>query len=366
MTVSAPLGIAIAGTGFGQKIHLPAFQIHHRTQPVAIYHRDAATATAIAADHGIPHGFDRFEDVIAHPDVQGVSISTPPFLHFEMAAAALKAGKHILLEKPVTLTVNEAEQLQAIADQTGAIAAVDFEFRYVPAWQRFAELLAEGVVGERRLIKIDWMASSRADASRPWSWYARRDQGGGALGAIGSHTFDYIHWLFGPVARLSAKLSTSVLERPDPTDGTLKPVTSDDICNLVLELADGTPVQVCLSSTTYNGRGHWVEVYGDRGTLILGSDNQGDYVHGFKLWSATGKAPLQEQPVPDRLAFPQTYDDGRLAPFVRVVDAWVQGIEAGRAIGPSLQEGIASQQLMDLTHDANDRGTWVNVPPSLA
>lgn len=358
---SAPLGVAIAGTGFGQKIHLPAFQIHHRTEPVAIYHRDLNRAEAIAATHGVPLASNNFDALLEHPDVQAVSISTPPFLHFPMARAALKAGKHVLLEKPITLNGDEAQRLQDIATETGAIVAIDFEFRYVPAWQRFAELLAEGFVGQTRLIKIDWMAASRADASRPWNWYAQREQGGGALGAIGSHTFDYIHWLFGPVQRLSAKLTTSIKERPDPADGQLRPVTSDDICNLVLELVDGTPVQVCLSSTTYNGRGHWVEVYGDRGTAILGSDNQADYVHGFKILAATGKNSLEPVPIPDRLEFPKTYEDGRLAPFLRVVDAWVQGIEAGRAIAPSLTEGIASQRLMDLTHLSNERGAWVEV-----
>jgi predicted dehydrogenase len=130
----------------------------------------------------------------------------------------------------------------------------------------------------------------------------------------------------------------------------------------LLELTDGTPVQVCLSSTTYQGRGHWVEIYGDRGTLILGSDNQADYIHGFKLWYAPAGEPLQELPVPDRLAFPQTYPDGRMAAVLRVVDRWVQAIDQGQAIAPSLREGIASQQLMDLAHESHDRGQWVTVP----
>lgn len=361
---ATPVRVAIAGTGFGQKIHIPGLQIHHGTEPIAVYHRDVTQARAVAAKHQIPQAFDDFAAMIAAPEVDAVTIATPPFLHYDQAKAAIAAGKHVLLEKPVTLTAQEAAELRDLAAQTGAIVAVDFEFRYVPAWQRLAELLGEGAVGQRRLVKIDWMASSRADASRPWNWYAQRDCGGGALGAIGSHAFDYIAWLFGPVARLCAQLSTSVTERPDPSNGDLKPVTSDDIGNLLLTLTDGTPVQLCLSSTTYQGRGHWVEVYGDRGTLILGSDHQKDYVHGFKLWYAPAGQDLQEVPIPDRLAFPTTYADGRLAPFVRVVDAWVQGIAAGQAIAPSLVEGTYAQWLMDLSQESSDRAVWVEVPPS--
>ncbi len=361
VTVEQTLGVAIAGTGFGQKIHLPVLQQHHRTSPIALYHRDATKAQAIAQQHQIPYALDSFEEMVALPEVQAVAISTPPFLHYSMAQTVLEAGKHLLLEKPVTLTVQEAEALQAIADRTGSIVAVDFEFRTVPAWQRMAELLADGVVGQKRLIKIDWMASSRADASRPWNWYAQRSSGGGALGAIGSHTFDYIHWLFGPVQRVLANLVTSVAERPDPSSGELKPVDSDDICQIFLELTDGTPVQVCLSSTTYQGRGHWVEVYGDQGTLILGSNHQTDYIHGFQLSYAPAGQPLQPVEIPDRLAFPKAYDDGRMAAVLRIVDGWVQGIDRGQAIAPSLKEGIASQRLMDLAHESSDRGEWVTV-----
>ena len=357
------IGVAVVGTGFGEKIHIPGFQAHPRTQLVAVYHRDLDKAKAIAQSQNIPHACDRLEDALALPDVAAVSISTPPFLHYEMAKTVLQSGKHLLLEKPMTLSAAEARELYQLAARQGVVAMMDFEFRFVPAWQLLAEYLAEGYVGQKRLVKIDWLVSSRADASRPWNWYARKDKGGGALGAVGSHAFDYISWLFGSVRRLCAQLSTAIPERPDPTAGDkLKPVDADDTCLVMLELADGTPCQLCISSVAYQGRGHFVEVYGDRGTLVLGSDNQKDYVHGFRLLAAPAGKPLAEVEIPKRLAFSQTYTDGRLAPFIRVVDQWVQGIDADKVMTPSLQEGVYSQLLMDLTHQSNETGSWVEVP----
>lgn len=356
------IGVAIVGTGFGQKVHIPAFQAHHRTRLVAVYHRNLEKARAIAQAHAIPHACQSIDEIVALPDVQGVSISTPPFLHYEMGKAVLNSGKHLLLEKPTTLTVTEAEDLYRLAASNRRVATMNFEFRCIPAWLRLSELLTEGYVGKPRLIKIDWLVPSRADASRPWNWYARKDQGGGALGAIGSHAFDYIAWLFGPVKQLCAHLSVSVPERPDPETGQLKPVDADDVCMIMLELADGTPCQVSLSAATYQGRGHWVEVYGDRGTLVLGSSNQKDYVHGFTLWGSHKGEPLQELEIPQRLEFPRTFEDGRIAPFVRIIDRWVQGIDQGQAIEPSLKQGIYSQLLMDLAHQSNATGTWVTVP----
>ncbi|WP_042891897.1 Gfo/Idh/MocA family oxidoreductase, partial [Anaplasma marginale] len=140
------------------------------------------------------------------------------------------------------------------------------------------------------------------------------------------------------------------------------PVDADDTCLLMLELADGTPVQLSISSVTYQGRGHWVEIYGDRGTLVLGSDNLKDYVHGFRLLAAPAGKSLTEIEIPKGLAFPQVFSDGRLAPFIRVVDRLVESIDAGKSLVPSLKEGVYSQLLMDLTHRSHDNKSWVDVP----
>ena len=90
--------IAIVGTGFGQAIHLPAFKHHTRTEIAAVYHRDLDKAKAIADAHDIPFAANQLSEILTRSDVDAVSISTPPFLHYEMAKAAILAGKHVLLE----------------------------------------------------------------------------------------------------------------------------------------------------------------------------------------------------------------------------------------------------------------------------
>ncbi|MDX2099480.1 MAG: Gfo/Idh/MocA family oxidoreductase [Leptolyngbyaceae cyanobacterium bins.59] len=360
--MDSSVGVAVVGTGFGQKVHIPALLEHPKVQIRAIYHRELEKARAIAQAYEVPHAHDSIEDLVALPDVQAFAISTPPFLHYDMAKAVLQSGKHLLLEKPTTLKAEEARDLYHLANQTGSIVTLNFEFRCVPAWQWLAEQLAEGYVGQKRLIKVDWMVSSRADANRHWNWYAQKHQGGGALGAIGSHAFDYIAWLFGPIHRLCARLSTTIPARPDPHTREMKPVDADDTCLLILELADGTPCHICLSAVTYQGRGHWLEVYGDRGTLIVGNDNQQDYIHGFRVLGSEAGKTLAEIPVPDRLAFPRTFMDGRIAPVLGIVNRWVDGIQQGKVEIPSLREGVYSQLLMDLAHQSSLTGAWVDVP----
>ena len=363
VSLTNKVGIAVIGTGFGQKIHIPGFQHHHRTELVAVYNRDFDKAKALAKSHNIPYGYNDLDKILALPEVDAVSVSTPPFLHYEMGKAVLQAGKHLLLEKPMAMNAEQVKELYSMAESKNLVAIADFEFRFVPAWQLLAEYLEQDYVGNTRLIKIDWLVTSRANPERPWNWYSRKDMGGGALGAVASHAFDYISWLFGSVKRLSAHLSCAISQRPDPQENNiLKPVDADDTCLIMLELADGTPCQLSISSVTYAGRGHWVEVYGDKGTLVLGSDNLKDYVHGFKLFAAPAGETLQEVPIPQRLDFPQVFADGRLAPFVRVVDRFVEAIDRGKSLTPSLKEGIYSQLLMDLTHQSHNKKTWMDVP----
>jgi predicted dehydrogenase len=356
------IGVAVIGTGFGKKVHIPGLQAHPGTQVVAVYNRDLDKAKEIAESNNIPHPCDNLTDILQLPEVQAVTISTPPFLHYEMAKQVLQAGKHLLLEKPVTLNATEAKELYYLAQEKGVIATVDFEFRFVPGWLLFCELLAQGYVGNKRLITINWFGSSRANSDRPWNWYSQKDKGGGALGSLGSHTFDYIHWLFGEVRRVNAHFTTAISQRKDPATGEMKPVNTDDTCALMLELATGTPCQVSLSAVIYAPRTHAIEVYGDQGTLILASENQKDYVHGFRVWGASSGKPIAEIEIPNRLTFPKNYADGRISGFLRLVDQWVEAINSGESITPSLREGVYSQLLMDKCHQSNETSNWVNVP----
>jgi predicted dehydrogenase len=359
------IGVGIIGTGFGQVIHIPALQIHPDTEVMAVYHRDRLKAQQIADKFGIAHACDRLEDLLALNSVQAVTISTPPSFHYQQAKSAILAGKHILVEKPVTMNAKEAINLYNLSQRYQVVSATDFEFRCVPQWQYLKDLLDRNHVGKKRLIQIDWLVQGRADPKRVWNWYSQKAYGGGALGAIGSHVFDYVRWLFGDIKSISAQLSTRLGDRPD-LNGVMRPVDADDSCNILLELSDGTPCNIALSTVTYRGRGHWLSVYGENGTLVLGSANQSDYVHGFNLSEGKLDRPeLELMPIPTIYDLPQTYTDGRLAPVLAICDRWVSAIKSGQPMTPSLYEGAWSQMLMDLAQKSHDQKKWMNVPISI-
>ncbi|AFY69494.1 oxidoreductase domain protein [Thalassoporum mexicanum PCC 7367] len=356
------IGVGVVGTGFGQKIHLPGLKDHPTAVPVAVYNRDRTKAQQVASKFGVPNACDRLEDLLAISEVEAVSITTPPFLHYDMAKQVLQASKHLLLEKPVTLSLAEAIDLYKISQDKGVIIATDFEFRCLPHWRYLKHLLDQGFVGKQRSITIDWIVQGRANPTRQWNWYAQKELGGGALGALGSHTFDYVHWLFGSVKQICGQLSTGIKELPD-ADGKMRPVDSDDTCNILLELADGTPCNIAISTVAYRGRGHWVTVYGEEGTLVLGNANMGDYIHGFSLQRAkAGAIDFDVVPIPQEYQLPKSYEDGRLAPFIAICDRFTEAIVNNGEMTPGMREGVYSQLLMDLTHQSHAEGRWLDVP----
>ena len=346
---TAPLRVAIAGLGFGEKVHLPALRACASTEAVALWHPRRERLKAACDSTGVA-GHDDFDDLLANPAVEAVVIATPPAPRFDLARRALEAGKHLLLEKPVALNAGQVEELQRLAIRQRLTVAVDFEYRAVPLFQQLKALVASGALGELWLAKLDWLMSSRADASRPWNWYSQREQGGGVLGALGSHAFDTLHWLVGPTRQLKAQLSTAIRERPLPAGG-MAAVDAEDIALAQLQLEDAAgrlvPAQLSLASVARAGRGYWIELYGSGGTAVLGSSNQTDYVHGFGLWYARPGEPLRALEVDGGLAFRRTWEDGRIAPVERLLGWWAAACRSGQPMLPGLAEAVLSQRCCD-------------------
>ena len=348
------------GLGFGEKVHLPALRDCPLTEPVALWHHRPERLQQACTASGLP-GFERYDALLDDPRVQALVIATPPEPRFALAQAAIAAGKHLLLEKPVALEASQIEELQRQALAAGVTVAVDFEYRAVPAFQQLAALLEQNAIGTPWLVKLDWLMGSRADANRPWNWYSQRAAGGGVLGSLGTHAFDTLHWLLGPARQVSCLRSMAIPHRP-LTDGSgrLAAVDAEDIALLHLELetAQGLPLpaQVSLASVTRPGRGYWIEVYGSEGTLVLGSSNQSDYVHGFQLWRSQQGGPLEELTPDAGLAFAHTWPDGRVAPVRRLIDWWAKAALEGRPMRPGLSEAVHSQLICDRALQAADSG----------
>jgi predicted dehydrogenase len=297
------IGIGIIGTGFARSTQLPAFRACAGARVVAVASGHRENAESVAREFGIPVVASDWREVVGRDDVDLVCITTPPLTHAEMSTSALDAGKAVLCEKPMALNAEETEAMRRRARESGRLALIDHELRFLPARRRMREMIRGGEIGRVRHTKFLFRSDSRASADAAWSWWSDERAGGGALGAIGSHALDALHWLLGAqVSHVSASLAAHVRERRDPVSGEARQVTSDDEASLLLNFADAETTEratgaVCLSMTEAGKMEHSVSVFGSEGALKI--EGAGQLWHarvGAGEWREveTEAAPLAE------------------------------------------------------------------------
>jgi len=173
-------------------------------------------------------GFDRvstdWETAVTEVDV--LHNLGPNFRHADPSIRALESGSHVLCEKPLAASVDEAERMVAAADDADRVAGVGFNYRYVPAIQYAKRLIDGGDLGEIRHFRGHYLQSGALDPSGMWSWrYSADLAGAGALGDLGAHTIDLARFLVGDVSDLTGQCTTFVDERPDPDGSGTREVT---------------------------------------------------------------------------------------------------------------------------------------------
>ena len=355
------IGVGIIGTGFGAAVHVPGFLALPDVKVVGVASARYERARETAHRFSLDHAFADWRDLVDSPAVDAVAIATPPSCHGPMVLRALAARKAVLCEKPLALTADEAERLHDAATTASVTHAVDFEFREIPAWRYVHRLLTDGVAGRIRHVNVNWVVGSWADPERSWSWRASDAEGGGTLGALAAHAFDYIEWLLGPVASVAAHLATRVASRPDER-GLTRAVTSEDCCHLLLELASGVPVSLAISAIAPVGKGHWVEIYGEDTVIVLRNTNVADYARGVEvLVGRRGDDALTPADIPRGLRLTTEFADGRVAPFVSLAQRFIEAVHVRGRMRPSFYDGWRAQLVASAARRAHRERRWVDV-----
>ncbi len=359
MAARERIGVGIIGAGFARSTQVPAFQACPGVEVVSLASARRERAEAVARELGIRHVSSDWRDVVRHPDVHLVSIATPPHLHREMTLAALEAGKAVLCEKPTALDASEAEAMWRAAQGRGVLALMDHELRFLPARQRLRELVRSGELGALRHARVHYRSGNRADASRPWDWWSDAGQGGGVLGALGSHAVDALRFLLGrePTEVLGA-LATHTPARIDPATGTAKPVTADEEAEVLLRFDGGLTATVTLSSVEPGEPMHLAEVFGVRGGLR---------VRGSELWRSTvGGRTWERVEVPPLEPLPRGMLEGEWSlAFVCFARALTEALRSGRTSlegAATLEDGWRNQRVLDAARRSHAERRWVVLP----
>jgi predicted dehydrogenase len=377
-----PLGVAVIGYAFMGKAHSQAWRNARAFFDTPAYEqkllvgRDAEQAAAAAERYGWQESTTEWRDVLTRDDIDVVDICSPGYLHAEMAVAALDAGKHVLVEKPLANTVAEAEAMADAARRAGARgirSMVGFNYRRVPALALARELIAEGRLGTIRSVRSAYLQDWLADPGAPMTWRLDKETAGsGALGDIASHLVDQIHFLLQDrVTGVSGRLHTYISERPaaeaaGATGGLaaasvaepagepapMRRVTVDDAAWATLDLAGGAVASLEVSRVALGRKNSLqIEVFGDLGSLAFDLENLNE------LQFFDGSIPMSRQGFTRILAtepehpyvsswWPQGHVLGWEHSFVHEIADFLGCVRDGLAPSPSFADGLAVQRVL--------------------
>ena len=356
-----PLRVGFIGTGWAQRVQIPMFQKGGLVAQ-AVASGNPLNAQRVGQDFGIPEVYATWQELIASPAVDLVSITTPPYLHAEMAIAALQAGKHVLCEKPAALNVGEVEAMLAAAQAApNQLALVDHELRFHPQVVHLRRLLKEGYVGGILTAEIKILSNFRVNSELPWNWWSEAEKGGGALAALGSHLLDLARWLVGRIDAVTGQLQIGHLERKEPTSGQFRTVTADDHAQLLLRFANGAQGSITASSFTPGGSGMELLFVGASGALRLDGE--------AKLWGMQGEDFRKGswQPLSTEYAPPDQVAALNSTAFPIGTYYFAQAIAKAFATDGKLPEaatfydGLAVQRALDAAHKSFREGVWVRL-----
>ncbi|MFE9647518.1 Gfo/Idh/MocA family protein [Streptomyces sp. NPDC006365] len=368
------LGVGMVGYAFMGAAHSQGwrtvgrvFDLPRRPVLAAVCGRDGQAVRAAADRLGWAAAETDWRSLIARDDVDLVDICTPGDSHAEIALAALAAGKHVLCEKPLANTVEEAEAMTEAAEaaaRRGQVAMVGFNYRRVPATSLARKMVAEGRLGALRHVRVTYLQDWLVDPEFPLTWRLRKETAGsGALGDLGAHIVDLAQYLVGqPVVGVSALTETFVRERPlpgGPTSGLsavssngVGQVTVDDAAVFTGRFASGALAS--FEATRYaTGRKNAlrIELNGEHGSLAFDLErlNELEYHDHREPGTHAGfRRILVTEPDHPYLEawWPPGHGLGYEHTFVHQARDLVNAIAEGSAPAPSFADGLQVQRVL--------------------
>ena len=368
------IGVGVIGWGFMGKTHTqalrsialyyPGIDFEVSLKCVCARHLEKAREAARLA--GFESYTDDYRELLARPDIQVVSICTPNDQHEEMAIAAIRAGKHVYIDKPLAVTGDSADRIARATAQSGVFTRMVFNNRYSPAMLRARQLVDEGRIGEVLTFNARYLHSGSIDPNKPIGW--KQQMQGGVLLDLGSHALDLLTWLIGYPARVFCKTHTLYGDRPT-REGSRETALSEDHVAMILEMKNGAVGCVEASKIATGSNDELtIEVRGTKGALRWNSmDANYLYFYDQTLPEApyggmrgfTQIESVARYPAPGGQFLPPKnsvgWDRAHLHCYYTFLDAVAHGVTPENGI----QDGARLQHLMDRLRQSAETGAWV-------
>jgi predicted dehydrogenase len=381
------LGMGLVGPGFVGAHHVDAVRRLGFVDVVAVAASTEASAREKADALGIPKAYGSYEALVADPDVHVVHNTTPNHLHVPVVMAALAAGKHIVSDKPLATSSDDALRLWRAASDAGVVHAVTFNYRGNPLVQQARVMIGRGEIGPVHFIHgaylQDWLLEST-----DFSWRLEPEKGGpsSAVGDIGSHWCDLVEHVAGQriqavladlttVVKTRMKPSTSLQAFSSTSDARREPVAieSEDLATILIRFEGGAKGSVSVGQVCAGHKNDcWFEVNGGRASLRWEQERQNDLWIGRRD-AANGvlmKDPALLDPAARRYAhLPGGHQEAWADAFCNVMRDVYGAIATGNAASgattpafATFEDGYRATCIVDAILESHQRGgAWTNV-----
>ncbi len=366
------IGVGLIGSGFmGKAMRSPGMRcrpVFGDVPDIRLVHLGEANdelAQAKAAEFGFEKASGDWRSVIADPEVDVVSITTPNKFHLEMATAALAAGKHVWCEKPMAPNLADAEKMLAAARASGKVAVLGYNYIQNPVIRHIRKLLDEGAIGPVNHVRIEMDEDFMADPEAPFQQRHEAANGYGAIDDFGVHPLSLILTLFGRIERVMCDMAKPYPTRKTP--GGEREVEVFDIATILLRLENGASGFIAVSRTAWGRKGRIaIQIFGGKGSILYDQER----INEFQLYLTSDR--------PTEQGFRTVLTAPHHQPYDRFIPAAGHGlgfndlkiIECRQLIGRMLgaasvsigfEEGILIERTVDAMARSFQEGKWVEV-----
>jgi predicted dehydrogenase len=344
--MTEPVRVALIGCGrIAQVAHLPALEKANGIQLVAVSDPSEDVRRAVARRYGVPQAYEDHSHVLANELIEAVLVAAPDRFHYPIAAAALSAGKHVLVEKPLASTVDESEKLVDLVEQTGSVLQVGAMKRHDPGLQYARKFLNERLGGVRSFnawyrigdlrpgMEATLFPRLYADSTAYQAEIAiKADRRRYLLATHGAHVFDTLRYLLGEVASVVARH---------------RAYGQDQHWQLLVTTTSGAIGTVSIAVDVPGAPNEGIEVFGSAGAIKL------DIPFPFYRLASTVRAYSGGETIMP------AFTDGDA--YRRQAEAFARVIREGGRPTPDVHDGLAALRLIEATATAVERGQEVTV-----
>ncbi|MCK4284316.1 MAG: Gfo/Idh/MocA family oxidoreductase [Candidatus Brocadiae bacterium] len=331
------------------------------------------TARAARAAGGFERCTTDWRDVVEAEDVDVVHVCTPNEHHFPALSAAMRAGKHIYVDKPLTATLEEAEELERLLPEYRGVAQVVLQYRFFPATLRARQLVEEGFLGPVTQFRGEYLHGGSVDPDRPVNWKSTAAAGGGVIRDLGSHILDLLQWLIGPFESVNCVSRVWAEDRPSQHEPRTRMKVDVEEAAVMLLRAPGGAIGVAEASKIATGTEDELrfEIHGRHGAMRFNL-MQPNYLEVYDLRSPEGDyggsrgwqriSAVQKYPGSGGVFPGPKCNIGWIRAHIHCLYSFLGAIADGTEAHPSLAEGIRLQRVLESARSSAESGSWVELP----